>query len=75
MTRKEFEDLIPETVKLLKKGPTTASALANKMKCSKPAAYRRIKAVMEDEEHGSRIFQRMVREGEKGPMSVEYFYT
>lgn len=71
-TRKTPTDKLPEhlakLVKALKKGGT-AFALAAKMKCSKPTAYARLRALRE---HGWVMKEERVREGAKGPEAVFY---
>lgn len=75
--RVQFEqETLPDTFNLLKKrGSLTAPRLAEEKNISRPAAYRRLKGLEEDDRFKDHIAKKLTREGDRGPLSEEFFFV
>jgi hypothetical protein len=69
MTREEYEAMLIRLAAMLKTNPMTARQIAKRMKCGKPAAYRRIRALQLNE---FRVYETHVRERATGPLATAY---
>lgn len=68
-TRDEYEKTLNKLAAMLRKKPMTAKAISESLKCCRPVAYERLRAL---QERGEQVFQIPIRESATGPSSTAY---
>lgn len=71
MTRKEYTAEIARLAVMLRQRPMTARAIAKALRCSKPVAHERLKALQK----AHTVVTRKVRESPTGPLAIAYRLT
>lgn len=69
-SRQEYGETLDRLLVLLKRAPLTAREIAEKLGCSKPVAYARVRALQEV--RGAQVYTLVPKRRTRGPKPIAY---